>query len=131
MSRNRTGLSIVSFETRRNISRIETGGVKPIFESGGRTIMAEGATIPHTLQRRHLVIPRPFMRIECVSRVKADLGGDNVSPASWKFKSLHRHELVIGVERRCVATGALQLFEQKSPAGSRSIEMIRIRRRAE
>src|SRR5271154_6908217 len=116
---NRPGFPIVPLETCWKIFRTETNRVKPVFESGGRTVMAEGATVPDALQRWHLVIPRSFMRIERVSRVNADSDGDNVSRASRNFKSFRRHELVISVERRCVATGTLQLFEQKSPAGGR------------
>src|SRR5271154_603329 len=111
MSRNRTGLSIVPLETRRNISRIETGRVEPVFDRGRRTIMAERAAIPNALKRWHFVIAGAFMCLQRISRVNASPDGDNVSRASWNFKSFHRHKLVIGVKRRRVATGALQLFE--------------------
>src|SRR5438309_907689 len=106
MARNRSHLSIEASETSWNIICSQPLRIEPFLQSRCRTIVSEGPSIPDPHQRRHLVITGALPGLERISGVGAhayrNYVGSDLS-LGRRLKSIHCHQLVMGVEGRGMA----------------------------
>src|ERR1700681_2099761 len=66
------GLYTIALPSRRHVVIVQTIRIEPIVERGDRTVVLEGAAIPHAPKRRHLVIAGPATSGHGEGGVRAD-----------------------------------------------------------
>ena len=107
MAWNRPRLPVVAFETRGNISWSEPGRIEPVFERRCRAVVAEGSAIPNSLEGGNLIESGALVGFERISWIHAYADGDDIDRACGRFETIGSDQLVVGVERWCVAVSAL------------------------
>src|SRR4029453_8868518 len=134
MSFPRPSLHAIAFETCRDIIVLQTCRIKHFLETGERTLVPIPASVPETFQRRNLVIAGPFPCLERKTRVRAHAYGKDVQELEMLFRRREpggERQLVVGVERRRVASGAVLPLEDLLAGRGSLVELLRAQWRLE
>src|SRR5262245_47136556 len=123
-----------TFESCWHIIILQAPGVKPIFKSSYRAAVLERASVPYSFQRRHLVVACSSPGLQGQTRICANGDRQNVGRLTMfrrDFESISGRQLVIRVQWRRVAYGALLALEHLLPPRRQGVESVRVRRRLE
>src|SRR5689334_11374078 len=105
--------------------------IKPVFQRFDVTAMAQHFAIPQSLQRRHFVKAGSSAGFKRKLRIggNAHLGYPVSGSIVWRnFKTLNRHELVIGIERWRMALLASLAGKNLLSSGRKLSASIRVHR---
>ena len=122
----------VGLEASRHVVISYAVRVKPVFESGAPTAVSEQPSIPHALQRRHLVVARASTGLHRKVGIRPYGERQNVevrARVGRHAEALRRCELVARVEGRRVAHDAALIRKDLLAAGGERVELIGIGRR--
>src|SRR5262245_19331702 len=125
-------LAVIYTISCRSLIVAQARGIKPVLECGGGAVMLERAPIPHTLQRRHLVVSGALACFHRVPRIRSHAALHHVEalPVGRRWlESVGRNQLVVCVQRRSVAASAAFAFEDRPSFGCEPVESMRIGRR--
>src|SRR6476620_11599818 len=112
----------------RHIVVAYTTRIEPILERGAPAAVPEHAAIPHTLQRRDLVVARAAPSFQCEIGIGSNQDRQDVvffSMVRWNREAVGRRQLVVGIERRRVARGAALATEHLLSLCGDGIEPVR------
>src|SRR5690242_19013139 len=91
-------LAVIAPITCRRIIVAQARRIKPVLERGGGAVMPERPPVPHTFQRRNLVVPGSLACFQRVPRIRSHAALHDIEalPVGRRWlESLRRNELVV------------------------------------
>src|SRR6266567_710285 len=95
--------------TSRHIIVAQAAWIKPVFERRDRAVVLKRPAIPHAFKHRHFVVAGAApsaQRRRCIGVHRPLLNVVFLPMVVRDCESIRRSQLVAGVKRRCMATGA-------------------------